>query len=124
MSNRKAIGLSDKLKIIQEARTGKPKKDIAKKYGLAPSTLSTILKNKEKNFKFAANNENLNWKKLRRTKYEEIDKSTLKFVKFSRERNLPVSGNILKEKAIDFSKTMGENDFKGSTGWLDKFKSR
>lgn len=48
MSKRKAIGLLDKLKIIDEVKTGKLKKDIAEKYGLAPSTLSTILKNKKK----------------------------------------------------------------------------
>lgn len=123
MSKRKAISLADKLKILEEVRKGKPRKDIAEKFGLASSTLSTILKNKEKNFKFASN-KNVNSKKLRRTRYEEIDKATLSFVKFSREKNLPISGNILKEKAKDFSKIIGENSFKGSSGWLDKFKSR
>lgn len=44
----KAISLDTKVEIINEVEKGlKTKSDIAKEYGLASSTFSTILKNKD-----------------------------------------------------------------------------
>jgi hypothetical protein len=40
------------------------------------------------------------------------------------DKNIPVSGLILREKAEEFAKEVGHSEFKASTGWLDKFKRR
>ena len=37
----------------------------------------------------------------------------------ARERNVPVSGTLLKEKAIFFAKELQIENLKGSDGWLD-----
>ncbi|GLV37256.1 cag [Carabus blaptoides fortunei] len=37
---------------------------------------------------------------------------------------MPISSNILKEKALEFAKRFGSDNFKASTGWLDKWKQR
>ena len=42
----------------------------------------------------------------------------------ARERNVPVSGTLLKEKAVYFVKELQIDDFKGSDGWLDGWKTR
>jgi predicted transcriptional regulator len=42
----KSLSLTEKFKIIKEVETGARKKDVATKYKIPASTLSTILKNK------------------------------------------------------------------------------
>lgn len=39
-------------------------------------------------------------------------------------KNIPISGPILKEKALQVSNEFECENFKASNGWLDKFKSR
>ena len=42
----------------------------------------------------------------------------------ARSNNLPVSGPLIREKALAIAKELGLHDFKASVGWLDKFRSR
>lgn len=101
MSKRKAISLSDKLSIIEKVKRGDKKKEVAKNFGISFSTLSTVLKNEVKILKFAEASSNRSQKKLRKTKYGDVDKAMLKWVQINRERNLPLSGSIIKQKASD-----------------------
>jgi len=56
--------------------------------------------------------------------YEEVDKTILKWMTCTRNNNLPISGKLIKEKAIYFAQKLGCVDFHTSFGWLNKFKSR
>ena len=38
----------------------------------------------------------------------------------ARERNVPIGGHIIREKALDFAKKLTMKDFKASEGWLDR----
>ena len=40
------------------------------------------------------------------------------------ERNIPINGPIVQEKALEFAECMGLKDFSASGGWLDRFKKR
>ena len=42
----------------------------------------------------------------------------------ARERNVPIGGYIIREKALDFAKELNITDFKASDGWLDRWKNR
>ena len=39
-------------------------------------------------------------------------------------QNIPLDGNLIKEKALAYAKEVGYNDFRASSGWLDRWKSR
>ncbi|XP_041372803.1 tigger transposable element-derived protein 4-like [Gigantopelta aegis] len=44
--------------------------------------------------------------------------------KQARSKTLPISGPILKEKALEFAEQLGVPDFKASDGWLMSWKIR
>uniref|UniRef100_A0A2S2PVB6 Tigger transposable element-derived protein 6 n=1 Tax=Sipha flava TaxID=143950 RepID=A0A2S2PVB6_9HEMI len=56
--------------------------------------------------------------------YEEVDNAVLKWMTCIRNNILPISDSLIKEKAIYFAQKFGFIDFRASSGWLDKFKSR
>ncbi|GBN75093.1 hypothetical protein AVEN_240983-1 [Araneus ventricosus] len=41
-----------------------------------------------------------------------------------RYKNFPISGPFLIEKALEFAKALGYDEFRGSNGWLEKFKRK
>ena len=42
----------------------------------------------------------------------------------ARDKNVPISGPLIREKALYFAESLGHKDFIASVGWLDKFKKR
>ena len=57
--------------------------------------------------------------KLKGAGFDSLDKAIYKWFMNARERNVPVSGTLLKEKAIFFAKELQIENLKGSDGWLD-----
>lgn len=124
--NLKCLTLNEKLKLIAEVEKGEnKKKDIAEQFGIPPNTLSTILKNKdkllEKKDDYAFNSKR---KRLAACVNNDIDEAILKWVTTARNKNLPLSGTLIREKAKEFAVALGRDDFSASVGWLDKFKKR
>lgn len=122
---RKCLSLTDKIQILAEVDKGTKKKDIAARYGIPHNSLSTIIKDRESIVKKSDNlKANDTRKRFKQCVYEEIDQAVLEWIDLVRSRNLPLSGPLIKEKAIEFAKKLNMNDFQGSNGWLDKFTSR
>jgi hypothetical protein len=124
--NLKYLTLKDKLKLIAEVEKGeKKKKDIAEEFGIPANTLSTILKNKNK---LLENRDECDFnskrKKLASCVHSDIDDAMLKWVTTARDKNIPLSGTLIREKAKEFAAALGREDFLASVGWLDKFKKR
>ena len=40
------------------------------------------------------------------------------------DKNVPISGPLICEKALYFAESLGHKDFIASVAWLDKFKKR
>ncbi|GBM05755.1 Tigger transposable element-derived protein 4 [Araneus ventricosus] len=69
-------------------------------------------------------NENLKNLKFRKTETSEIDEVLMKWLRPARAKNIPGSGVLLQEKAREVGESLGLETFKGSNGWLEKFRTR
>lgn len=56
--------------------------------------------------------------------YADLEEALLRWFRETRDRDIPVSGPILLQKASFFAEQLGMKEFKSSSGWLDKFKER
>ena len=53
-----------------------------------------------------------------------IDSATFNWFLVKRKRNVPITGELIKEKAKEYAISQGINDFKASNGWIARFKER
>ena len=75
---RKALSISEKVAIITRIKNGEANVEVAKSCGLSHSTVSTIWKDRIKLEDAFKSNIQTN-KKLRHSKYEDIEKSLLRW---------------------------------------------
>uniref|UniRef100_A0A023GKX0 Putative tigger transposase n=1 Tax=Amblyomma triste TaxID=251400 RepID=A0A023GKX0_AMBTT len=125
VSRRKCLTLEQKVLLIKEVEKGRRQKtDIAKEFGIPPSTLSTVLKNKDAVLDGFEKSFSSKRKRNRDSKYPEVEGALLQWLKNARSANLPVNGPALTAKAEALALQMGHKDFKCSNGWLERFKKR
>lgn len=122
---RKTISLATKVDILQAVERGDKKGDIAKKFEVQPSTLSTILNQKEKVMEeWSRSGSASQRKKIRGVTYDDIDQALFQWFTQHRACGVPISGPLMLEKAREFAVEFGHTNFKASTGFLDSFKAR
>lgn len=92
---------------------------------MAPSSLTGILKDAEK-YKalYYRGQSDVNKSRERSAKFGDVDKELLKWFTFARASNIPVSAPVMKAKAEEISRQLGEVDWSCSDGWLSRFKRR
>ena len=118
--------ISEKYKILQELDKGESCACIAKKYDIAKQTLSGWLKEKARIYSEVEKNKTSEKRlRMRGSSYEDMDKTCYKWLLNARHQNIPISGTILKEKALYFAKELGcDTNFQASDGWFDRWKKR
>ena len=116
--------LNEKCKALKDIEKGLSNKDASKKYGVPPDTISTWIKNKEKYFKALEDNCSSKKQKLRESDFEKLDNVVFRWILSKRSQNVPINGNLIKQKATTYAKELGYNNFHGSVEWLDKWKKR
>ena len=107
-----------KYKALKELEKGTPHKDVASLFGVPKNTLSTWKKNKDKIFE--KYNSGLISKRVKPGKYEKLNKAVHKRFLILRSENVPISGPMLKEKALEFAGVLNIKGFQASEGWLEK----
>ena len=120
------ISITDKYEALQKISQGKStNKSIAEEYGVKKNTVSTWIANKRKITEaYESGQVNTSRKKMKKSTNSDLDEAVFLWFKNARSNNIPVSGNIIKEKAISLSKSLDLADFKASEGCLDKWKQR
>lgn len=116
--------LSDKYEALKKIERGIAKKDVAALYNVPPNTLSTWIKNKDKIVKAFEGGDSHSQRKQRASNHDDLDKAQYKWFVNIREQAIPISGSILKEKAVKYAEELRIENFKASNGWFDRWKGR
>ena len=85
------------VRCLKELETGVPQKEVALRFGMQKSTLSTWKRNKTKIEE--AYHAGLGNKRMRPEKYEDLNKALMEWFLNCRSENIPLNGPLLKEKA-------------------------
>ena len=109
--------LIQKCQIIGQIEKGMTNKEASEKFGIPKNTISTWMENKDKLFE-GLEQSSSDAKKMRRCDYEQVDKAVFKWFSLQRSQNVLIDGPILKEKALQFAKSVNFPTFKASDGWL------
>lgn len=122
---RKNREFDEKLLIIQEVDKKTPRSDICKRFNLAKSSLSAILKDREKIYDaLASGNFSPKTKRMRTAKFEDIEILVFEWHQRVRSSSVAISGDMIKEKALSIAQDFEISEFKASEGWLSKFLKR
>ena len=110
---RNVLPIERKYNASQEILSGTSKKSVAKKYGVPKRAISTWHANKD-NILAAYESGEINPKrqKMKRAENEDLDKAVYTWFHNTRANNVPVSGVVLKEKVLQFAKSLHLDDFK------------
>lgn len=106
-NSRKFLSLNEKCEILEYLKKGSSVTVLSKKYKVAKSTICSI-KNKKDNILKCVNNTFYGpgkRKTLRSSELPKMEKSLYKWFICMRNKNLPVSGLMLKEKAKQIHKS-------------------
>ena len=98
---------------------------LADEFGVTKKTINRILwKAKDLKQKFLESPADL--ERSRPTRYGAIEEKVVAFVTLLRNRPkpLPVSFSMIRAKAEEVAKSLGETNFKASSGWWEKVRKR
>ena len=98
---------------------------LAEEFGVTKKTINRILW-KAKDLKQKFLNSPADLKHNRPTQYCAIEERVVTFVTLLRNmpKPLPLSFSIIKAKAEEMAKSLGETNFKASSGWWEKVRKR
>ncbi|XP_068684888.1 tigger transposable element-derived protein 6-like [Montipora foliosa] len=122
---RKCLSLKEKIEVIRKSNEGNSMRKLAKIFDCGKTQIVKILKQKAKILESWNSNEGAqSQKRLNVEKYGEINGLLWKWYTRARESNIPVDGPMLVEEARIIAERIGDDTFKGTSGWLDKWKKR
>ena len=124
--SRNELDLKRKIELIKQYDSiPKPtQKDLAKSFNVGTSTVSDILKKKEEYLKQFGENAPDKRNRFNSGKFGDLNELIYKWFVQARAKNVPLSGPIIQEKALNIAEELHISDFKASNGWLDSFKDR
>ena len=130
---RKNLSLGDKIDIIRrkDADVKLSDEKLAVEFGVERSTISGILRNKEKFLQLHADAKSSDLKKTRiqMARFYSLEEILYKWFEGLRSQNIPVSQDLLKAKAVElYNKAIEQGaqfpNFEASNGWLEKFQNQ
>lgn len=121
----RCLSLHEKAQVLEDINKGLNVTLLAKKYGIAKSTVCSIKNKKTQILERVSNTFKLTKKcTLKKAELPEMEIQLYKWFLAQRERNMPVSGEMIKQKALNLCASLNISDFKASDGWLQRFKER
>lgn len=118
------LGLEEKIEVIDLHKNGKSERKLAEQFHCGKTQINTILKNQDAIKKDYEENCSRGLKRKRNENFPEINNMVLEWFKCARSKQIPISGPMLKEKALEIAQSLRIEDFRASNGWLERFKVR
>ncbi|XP_054711018.1 major centromere autoantigen B-like [Uloborus diversus] len=104
-------GKKDLISIFKKSNVSKAA--FAKEHCIPRTTLNSILSSKQIIEESDIKDKR---KRMRKSKYDEIEEVLVRWLKRARSQNVPISAVILKEKALEIAEEFNIEDFSGSYG--------
>nr|XP_037280129.1 tigger transposable element-derived protein 6-like [Rhipicephalus microplus] len=124
-TKRKAVSLETKSNILQDLRRGFKVSALVKKYELAQSTISTILKTGSTALLKAGTSGHADERKrVQGPLYADVEEALYQWFLSIRAQNVPISGPILATKVKNLAFLLGRPNFEPGDGWIQRFKER
>lgn len=116
--------LKEKLNIINECEQYSQVK-VANDHRCSPQAINYIINNQSK-FKEEAENKNMiARRRVRNDNLREVLADIMvKYITMCNNKQIPITGPLIQEKALEIAKQLSLTDFKASNGWLYRFLSR
>ena len=122
---RKPILLETKYEIVNKSINGAKTSELAVEYEKSSSTISTILKEKEKIIKEYEENKTADRKRIKLSIFPLLeDAMTTWFKQAISHTNVVIDGPTIQAQASKYANFLSYDKFKASSGWLDGFKKR
>lgn len=121
-ARRKCLTIETKLRLLNELETGVLQKNVARKYRIAQSTLSTIIRNADRLRQNGT--QHANRKRIRAAEYGDVEESLHKWLVKKRAQKATVDGYALQAKAKKLAASLNYEHFAASNGWLSRFRLR
>ncbi len=123
-----SVTLQDKLQALKRLDNGESAARLAVEFGVGNSTITDWKKNRSKieQFCIASTSKCTESRQTAKTTpLEKLDNALYVWFSQEREKGIPISGPLIKEKALQLNELMnGDKSFSASTGWLHRFKNR
>lgn len=125
-SSRNILTLNEKIKIINAFNNEKQSvRDLAKRFNISKTQAATIIKKRsDLMLKWQSGVNTKQKKDFLKGKVLELDRLCFEWFLKARNKNIPVSGPILKSKAIEIAEKLHYENFNASDGWLQRFRQR
>ena len=128
MKRRQSYSLEIKLEILKEIENREEYDKIVQKYGLKnKSTISDIVRQKEKLLSLSVNLDKKSLKSVKRNRvsnYEDLDKALYLWFEATKRQGASITGHILRAQALNFAQQLNLNNFKASNGFIGGFVKR
>lgn len=120
--------LQEKIEVLNRLDKGESATKLAVEFGVGKATIADWKKNRTKIEQFCTSSSKKtleNRQTSKTSKFDKVDEALFLWFVQEREKETPLSGPIVQEKALQLNNLMkGDEEFVASTGWLDRWKKR
>lgn len=124
---RKKLSIEEKISVIEAVNKGSSQRSVAKLFEVSKTQVQHIIATRDElllEYQESMNSNTPKPKRHRRTNNEEINEATLSWFYDRKAKNLPISGSMLQDKALELARKSNNQTFKASNGWLHAFIRR
>ena len=121
---RRELTLKERVDVIEYSKKnpGLGSRNMASFFKCGKTQIQRILQKKDEIMAAYEANQSESRKRNHPSQFDEIDEAVYQWYSLARQRQVPVTGPMLQEEALKIAEALGNEVFKASNGWLERFK--